>query len=49
VNIAARQLCHASIFLLGLLLILGGILARTEGACIIGMIVAAVNFQQWQK
>jgi len=49
VNISTRQLCQVLIFFIGLMLIFGGIATSTEGACVIGMIITAVNFQQWQK
>jgi hypothetical protein len=48
-KISMRQYSHGFVFILGLVLIIGGLITRTEGAWIIGLIVAAVNFQQWQK
>ena len=48
-NNSTRQLCHVLIFFLGLMLIFGGIATSTEGACVGGLIITAVNFQQWQK
>jgi UPF0716 family protein affecting phage T7 exclusion len=45
----ARRLSHALTFILGLVLFIGGIVTDTAGAWIIGMIVTAVNLQQWQK
>ena len=48
-NTSTLQLSHGFVFILGLLLIIGGIATSTEGAWIVGLIVTAVNFQQWQK
>ena len=48
-EIRLRQFGHGLIFVFGLILIVGGIASSTEGAWIIGLIVAVVNFQQWQK
>ena len=48
-NITTRQLSHVFLFIMGLLLIIGGIVTSKEGACVGGLIIAAVNFQQLQK
>ena len=48
-NIATRQLSHTFVFIMGLLLIIGGIVTSKEGAWVGGLIIAAVNFQQLQK
>ena len=44
-----RRLVHYLIIALGLILIVGGIITGKYGAWIIGLIVAAVNFQQIKK
>jgi len=48
-NISTRQVVHGFVFTLGIVLIVGGLATGTYGAAIIGLIVAAVNFQQWQQ
>ncbi len=48
-NIPAREWVHGFLFVLGALLIIGGIATRTRGAVTVGLIVAAVNFPLWQK
>lgn len=47
--LASRHLVHMFIFLLGIVLLVGGIVTGKHGAWIVGLIVAAVNIQQWQK
>ena len=42
-----RRYLHLVTFLIGLLLMVGGIAAEMPGASIVGLIVAAVNIQQW--
>ena len=42
------QYAHAIIFLIGIVLIVGGIVTGKYGAWIVGLIVAAVNFGHWQ-
>lgn len=42
------QYVHAIIFLIGIVLIVGGIATGKHGATIGGIIVAAVNFGHWQ-
>ncbi|MCU0485955.1 MAG: hypothetical protein MUC85_07555 [Anaerolineales bacterium] len=44
-----RQLLHIVLFLIGLVLMVGGIAVGKPGASIIGLIVAAVNIQQWLR
>ncbi len=48
-NVPTRRFVHGIVFLLGIVLIVGGIAGGKNGAWIVGLIVAAVNFQQWQK
>jgi hypothetical protein len=48
-DISRRILSHGLVFIIGLILIIGGIAAHKEGAMIGGLIVAAVNLQQLQK
>jgi hypothetical protein len=48
-NISTRQFNLGLEFILGLILIIAGIATGAEGAWIVGLIVAAVNFQQYQK
>lgn len=44
-----RQLVHGLLLAVGLAMMAGGIAARKNGAVIIGLIVAAVNVQQWLR
>ena len=44
-----RQYLHVFLTILGLVLIVGGIVAKKPGASVIGLIVAAVNFQLWRR
>ena len=44
---STRQLLHGLLVILGLVLLAGGIAAAKPGALIIGLILAAVNAQQW--
>ena len=46
-NIKTRQLIHGLILVGGLVLIIGGIITGKHGATVVGLIVAAVNVQQW--
>jgi len=48
-NKATRSWVHGFLFVLGAGLIIGGISTRTRGAVTVGLIVAAVNFELWQK
>jgi hypothetical protein len=48
-DIPTCKFIHGLLFILGLVLTVGGIATGTNGALSIGLIVAAVNFQQWQK
>jgi len=45
-NISTHRYNHGLVFILGLILIIAGIATSTEGAWIVGLIVAAVNLQQ---
>jgi len=46
-NINTRQLIHGLILVVGLVLMIGGIITGKNGATVVGLIVAAVNVQQW--
>jgi hypothetical protein len=48
-DIQSRQLLHMVIFAIGLVLMVGGIAAGKSGAWIVGLIVAAVSYQQWRS
>lgn len=48
-DIPTRQFVHGLLIILGLVLMVGGIATGANGALIVGLIVAAVNIQQWQK
>ena len=42
-----RQLIHALIIVIGLVLMIAGIITEKHGATVIGIIVAGVSVQQW--
>lgn len=44
-----RKFAHGLIFVLGLVLMVAGIATQTKGAPIIGLIVAAVNYQLYHQ
>ena len=46
-NIKTRQFIHGIILVCGLVLMIGGIITGKHGATVGGLIVAAVNVQQW--
>ncbi len=46
-KIKTRQLIHVLILVVGLVLMLGGIITGKHGATVVGLIVSAVNVQQW--
>ena len=48
-NLPSQQSLHILLFVMGLVLIVGGVAAGKPGASIGGLIVAAVNFQLWQR
>jgi hypothetical protein len=48
-NVQSRQLLYIVVFAMGLVLMVGGIASGKSGAWIIGLIVAAVNYQQWRS
>jgi hypothetical protein len=48
-NIQLRRLAHALIFVMGLALMILGIVNGKHGATVIGLIVAAVDCQQYIK
>ena len=43
---SVRSFLHILVFILGLILIVGGIVTGKHGASIVGLLVAAVNMQQ---
>jgi hypothetical protein len=47
-DISTRQSLHILLFVIGLVLIVGGIATGKPGASIVGLIVAAVNIRQWE-
>ena len=47
INIKTRQFIHGLILVCGLILMIGGIITGKHGATVGGLIVAAVNVQQW--
>ncbi len=46
-KINTRQLIHGLILVVGLVLMISGIITGKHGATVVGLIVAAVNVQQW--
>ena len=46
-NIKTRQFIHGLILVCGLILMIGGIITGKHGATVGGLIVSAVNVQQW--
>jgi len=46
-NIKTRQFIHGLILVCGLALMIGGIITGKHGATVGGLIIAAVNVQQW--
>jgi hypothetical protein len=48
-DIPTGRLTHGLMFLLGLVLIIAGVATQTRGAPIIGLIIAAVNYQHYQQ
>ena len=48
-NIPTRRLAHGLVFLLGLVLTIAGIGTQTQGAPLIGLIIAAVNYQHYRQ
>ena len=44
-----RHLLHAVVLFIGLILMIGGIITGKHGATVVGIIVAAVDVQQWMK
>ena len=48
-NTRVRLFMHGLVLVLGLALIVGGIVTDKSGAIVIGVIVAAVNVQQFLK
>lgn len=44
-----RHLLHAVVLIAGLILMIGGIITGKHGATVGGIIVAAVDVQQWMK
>ncbi len=51
-NRLTRQIVHSIILVIGLVLLIGGIITGKHGATVVGLIVAAINVQQfvqWTK
>ena len=48
-KIQMRKFTHILILVVGLVLMIGGIITGKHGATVVGLIVAAVNVQQWSK
>ena len=46
-NKLTRHIIHALILLIGLVLMIGGIITGKHGATVGGLIVSAVNVQNW--
>jgi hypothetical protein len=46
-SIKTRHFIHGLILACGLILMIGGIVTGKHGATVVGLIVAAVNVQQW--
>ena len=46
-NILTRQNAHIILLIVGIGMMIGGIITGKYGAVIIGLIVSAVNVQQW--
>lgn len=46
-NVNVRLVVHGLLFLLGIVLMVGGIITAKHGATVIGLIVAAANIQQY--
>jgi len=46
-NKLTRQIIYFVLILLGLILMVGGIVTGKHGSTVIGLIVAAVNVEQW--
>jgi hypothetical protein len=44
-----KNILHYTIFLIGVILMIGGIITQKYGASIVGLIIAAVNAQQMMK
>ena len=47
-NKQARSYVHVILFIVGLVLIVGGVATKKYSASIVGLIVAAVNYWRWQ-
>ena len=48
-SVPSRQFVYILFFAMGVVLMVGGIATGKPGAWIVGLIVAAVNFQWWQR
>lgn len=46
-RVKTRHFIHGLILACGLILMIGGIITGKHGATVVGLIVAAVNVQQW--
>ena len=47
-NRQTRLYAHVILFIVGIVLMVGGVATKKYGASIVGLIVAAVNYWQWQ-
>jgi hypothetical protein len=47
-NRQTRQYAHVILFIVGIVLMAGGVAAKKYGASIVGLIVAAANYWLWQ-
>jgi hypothetical protein len=48
-NHSTKQSIHVLLFIVGVILMIGGIMKSMCGASVVGLIVAAVNLQQWER
>lgn len=46
-NVNVRLIVHGLLLVLGIVLMVGGIITGKHGATVIGLVVAAVNIQQF--
>jgi uncharacterized membrane protein YidH (DUF202 family) len=48
VNRQSRLYVHIILFIIGIVLIVGGVATKKYGAWVVGLIVSAVNYWQWE-
>ena len=48
-SVPTRQFVYILFFVMGVVLMVGGIAAGKPGAWVVGLIVGAANFQLWQR